>query len=186
MKPLSLNAYAAQRGVTQEAVRLAVKDGRLAKSITYVNGKPKIADAVMADKEWAENTDQSKPRNRITGDPKHRRAPGEATKAMENSIVSGTNGPSYAQSRAIREAYQARLAKLEFEEKSGKLVSRDDVRVAAFNAARKARDSLLSIPDRIAPILAGITDDREVHRILTDEIRRVCSEMTSRAHGTAH
>lgn len=39
--------------------------------------------------------------------------------------------PDYQTSRAIREAYAARLAKLEFEERTGKLISSDEVKVAA-------------------------------------------------------
>jgi len=56
------------------------------------------------------------------------------------------SGPSYAQSRAIREAYLARLAKIEYEERLGKLISRDEVQVAAFNKFRMFRDGMLNIP----------------------------------------
>lgn len=70
---------------------------------------------------------------------------------------------------------------MEFEQKSGKLIERDVVKVAAFNAARKARDSMLNIPDRISAILAGMTDEREIHRIISDEIRRVCNELSGSA-----
>lgn len=55
-------------------------------------------------------------------------------------------GPSYAQSRAIREAYQARLAKLEFEQKSGKLISADEVKVAWIKKIKAAQTRILGIP----------------------------------------
>lgn len=174
----SLRAYASERGISHEAVRQAIKAGRLVKSIVYVKGEPKIGDEAMADKEWAANTDQSKPRNRITGDPKHRRKPGEPMKPMANDTGGdGNSGPSYQQSRAIREAYMARLAKLDFDEKSGKTVSADAVRVAIFNTARTARDMLTAIPDRVAPLVVGQTDEHEIHRILTDEVRRIAAEI---------
>lgn len=173
----SLRAYASERGISHEAVRQAIKAGRLVKSIVYVKGEPKIADEAMADKEWAANTDQSKPRNRITGDPKHRRQAGEQMKPMANDGGGESEGPSYAKSRAIREAYMARLAKLEFDEKAGKAVSADAVRIAIFNTARRARDMLMAVPDRVAPLVVGQTDQHEIHRILMDEVRRIAAEI---------
>lgn len=180
MAPKSLRTYAKARGISHEAVRQAIKAGRLVKSVVYVKGEPKIADEAIADQEWAANTDQSKPRNRITGDPKHRRASQDAPmKPMANDAGAegGGKGPSYAQSRAIREAYMARLAKIEFEEKSGKLVSADAARVAIFNTARKARDMLMAVPDRVAPLVVGQTDAHEIHRILMDEMRRIANDI---------
>lgn len=55
-------------------------------------------------------------------------------------------GPSYAQSRAVREAYQARLAKLEYEQKSGKLVNADEVKAAWFKQIKAAQTRVMGIP----------------------------------------
>lgn len=182
---LSLRAYARHRGVSHTAVNLAVKAGR----IPTVDGK---IDPIVADAAWTQNTDQSKPRNSVTGDPKHRRRRGEppAPASSAGTTTSGASteggappaGPSYVQSRALREAFMARLTKLEYEEKLGKLVSADEVRVATFNAARKARDMLLALPDRLSPILAAIEDPREVHQLLATELRLVCEEIASASH----
>ena len=49
----------------------------------------------------------------------------------------------------------ARLAKIDFEERSAKLVSADEVKVAAFNRFRQFRDGMLNIPDRLAAVLAA-------------------------------
>jgi hypothetical protein len=54
--------------------------------------------------------------------------------------------PSLAQSKAVREAYMARLARLEFEERSGKLVSADDVKVRWFKRIKAAQTRILGIP----------------------------------------
>lgn len=81
--------------------------------------------------------------------------------------------PTYAESRAIREAFMARLAKLEYEEKSGKLVPVDQVKADAFKTARIIRDGLLNIPDRVAHELAHETDPTAVHLRLTAEFRAV-------------
>lgn len=179
MAPKSLRTYAKSRDISHEAVRQAIKSGRLKKSIVYVKGEPKIGDEALADQEWAANTDQSKPRNRITGDPKHRRGKDEPMQAMANDAGAENSGrgPSYAQSRAIREAYAARLEKIAYEKETGKLVNADAARVAIFNTARKARDMLMAVPDRVAPLVVGQMDAHEIHRILTDEVRRIAAEI---------
>lgn len=83
----------------------------------------------------------------------------------------GQAGPTYAQSRAIREAYQARLAKLDFEERSGRLVPADQVKADAFKAARQVRDAMMNIPDRVAMELANEFDPARIHEKLAAEIR---------------
>ncbi len=140
-------------------------------------------DPDAADREWRENTDQSKPRNRITGRPKHARPPGEPSVPMDFGIpdeASGGNGTAsgYAKARAARELYLAQLAKIELDEKRAILVRADEVRVGAFNMARKARDQLIALPERVAAILAATEDAAEVQRILEEEIERICQEIT--------
>lgn len=70
----------------------------------------------------------------------------------------------------------ARLAKIEFEERTEKLVSRDEVQVAAFNRFRQFRDCMLNIPDRLAALLAAEGDPRQVHELLATEIRKALVE----------
>lgn len=84
----------------------------------------------------------------------------------------GGAAATFAQSRAIKEAYLARLAKLEFEEKSGVLVKADAVKNEAFKVARLVRDAMLNIPDRVSSELAADSDQFVIHRKLTLEIRR--------------
>ena len=88
----------------------------------------------------------------------------------------------YAKARALREACAAKLARLRLDEETGTLVRRDDVRVAAFNSARKARDQLIAIPERLGAVLAATESTDDVVRILEDEIERICQELSG---GTA-
>ena len=62
----------------------------------------------------------------------------------------------------------ARLAKLDFEERSGKLVDADQVRAQIYGLGRRLRDTMLGLPDRLAPVLTGLTDQAAVHRILSE------------------
>ena len=171
---ISLREYARRRGVSHVAVQHAVSAGR----ISTVDGK---IDPARADREWRENTDQSKPRNVITGRPKHARTPGEPSEPMDfgGDESHGGNGTAtgYAKARAARELYQAQLAKLELDRQRGILVRADEVRLGAFNMARKARDQLIALPERLATTLAATQEPAEVQRILEEEIERICREI---------
>ena len=156
MPLVSIRKYAEHRGVSHTAVQKAIRQGRV-----HPNSDGKI-DVEQADREWARN---SSPVN----------APIEPARAVE----AATGGPTYAQSRAVRELYLARLARIEFEERSAKLVSRDEITVAAFTKARTVRDSLLNIPDRVASLLAAETNPVKVHNILSEEIRKALIELSS-------
>ncbi len=172
---VSLREYARRRGISHVAVHKAIKAGR----ISTVDGK---IDPAQADREWIENTDQSKPRNRVTGKPKQARRAGEPSEPMDlggSEDAQGGNGTAtgYAKARAARELYQAQLAKLELDRQRGVLIRADEVRVGAFNMARKARDQLIALPERVAAVLAATDDAAEVQRILEEEIERICQEI---------
>ena len=171
-KLISQREYARRRGISHVAVQRAVNSGR----ISTIDGK---IDPDLADREWRENTDQSKPRNRITGSPKHARVAGEPPEPMDFGDADGGNGTAsgYAKARAARELYQAQLAKIELDRQRGVLVRADEVRLGAFNMARKARDQLIALPERVAAILAATQDPAEVQRILEEEIERICQEI---------
>ena len=170
---ISYRAYARHRGVSPEAVSKAVRTGRIT-----VDADGKI-DPEKADQQWLENTDPAKTLNSSSGNSKHRSSPkiaGADTEAAATSPASGL--PPFAQSRAVKAAYEARLRKLEYEVKIGKLVSADEVRVDTFNIARITRDRLMNIPDRISPILAAMSDSLEIHKLISAEIRLACEELT--------
>jgi hypothetical protein len=174
-KLISQREYARQRGISNVAVHRAVKAGR----ISTVDGK---IDPTKADREWLDNTDQSKPRNRITGRPKHVRRAGGPPEPMDlggGQEAGGEDGTAsgYAKARAARELYQAQLAKLELDRQRGILIRADEVRVGAFNMARKARDQLIALPERVAALLAATEDAAEIQRILEEEIERICQEI---------
>ena len=162
MPVLSLRAYARHRGVSLTAVQKAIHSGRITPT---ADGK---IDSDRADTEWKAKTRpgqrQAKPAPPATREPEHAEAP-----------VAG--GLDYFRARAVRENYLARLAKIEFEEKTAKLISRDEVQVAAFTKGRTARDNLLNIPDRLAATLAAESDADKVHQILTGEIRKALDEL---------
>lgn len=160
-KGMSIRAYAEHRknkglpGGSAWSVKKALRDQRI---IRNEHGK---IDPEIADQQWEQNTSPAQQR---TG----------------RSSIATTGGgtgpghlsiPSYAQSRAVKEAYQARIARLQYEEMTGQLVRVDSVKVEAFRTARRVRDQILAIPDRLAPLLAAEDDALEVNRLLVGELR---------------
>ena len=160
---LSIRGYAKHRGVTDAAVRKAIRQGRISKG---KNGKinPKLAD-----KEWLQNSDPAQIKAESTF---------ETPDYSQNSAPTSLSGPSYQQSRAIKEAYGAKLLRLQFEKESKKLISIDDVKVSAFNAARMTRDRILNIPDRVIPQLVGKTNIFEMKEILKAELIKALEELS--------
>jgi hypothetical protein len=73
----------------------------------------------------------------------------------------------------------ARLAKLEFELRSGKLVDADQVRAQIFALGRRLRDAFLGLPDRMAPLIVGQADQAAVHRLLTQEVITCLAELSA-------
>lgn len=160
---LSISAYARHRGVSHVAVLKAIKSGRIEKE------PDGTIDVAKADAAWRRNTNQAQKRKTekdVASQPQ--------PQAQEHASVAG--GPSYAQSRAIKEAYHARLAKLSYEEKSGSLVKTDNVKVAWFNILRVLRDRALSLPDRLSPILSAETDPKAVRDMLESDLRQILTD----------
>ncbi len=160
---LSGREYAKHRGVSEAAVRKAINNGRISKN---KNGK---IDPQKADSEWNKNTDPAQVK--IT-------TPTEKPDYSQNSASNNLSGPSYQQSRAIKEAYSAKLLRLQFEKESKKLIAVDDVKVAAFNVARMTRDRILNIPDRVIPQLVGKTNIFEMKEILKTELVKALEELS--------
>lgn len=162
---ISIRAYAAKKGISDTAVRKAIKSGRI--TLTK-NGK---INPTIADKQWVANTDPAQ----VYAIKEDKSSPQD----MPSSGNNGGIGVSYQQSRAIREAYEARLKKLEFDERTGKLISTETVQREAFNAARKTRDMVLNIPDKVIPLLVGKTDIHEMKEILRKELLRTLENLAN-------
>ena len=160
---VSLREYARLKGLDKESVRLAVHDGRLAKSVTKKESGRYDIDVELADEEWKANTNPSKQNN------------------TKNKIAPP---PSMAQARAVREMYAARLTQLEYEERSGLLCKVEDVKLSAFKSARLTRDAMLNIPARVVneiTALIGGLEAAKSHEILLILQREIQSALEQEA-----
>ena len=90
---------------------------------------------------------------------------------LKSGLAGGTSGVAvqFNKAKTAEKIYQAKLKRLEFEEKEGSLIAKDAVRDDAFLAANELRSRLFSIAPRAAPRCEGKTA-REIERIIEDEI----------------
>lgn len=166
-KGMSIREYARRRraaglkGGTPSAVHQAIKAGRIQRDTEG------LIDPEQADAAWESTTDGTRGDGH-SGPTVLRRGPTRSPAATQTS-----NAPSYATSRAVREAYSARLTKLNYEERSKTLIDASRVQAEAFRRARDARDALLAVPGRLSAILAAETDPAVVEARLAEELRMV-------------
>lgn len=159
---IGIREAARRIGVSDTAVHKAIKAGRVhIAGRTETSNRPLLAWP-QALQDWQANSDPSKrthigPTGTSARRAKYAAAPPEAdlptttrqaaeAPPPEADSLSTGRAPSLAQAKAVREAYLARLAKLEFEQKSGKLVSADEVKVRWFKRIKAAQTRILGIP----------------------------------------
>lgn len=101
------------------------------------------------------------------------------TPIAEPDPMSGQSSTTaqYQKSRAVKESYAARLRKVEFEEKMGMIVHKEGIEKASFGVARILREKLKAVPNRLAPKVTVVTDQKENFIILTEEMEGVIREI---------
>ena len=167
---LSLRAYARHRGVALSAVQKAIATGR-------IHPEPDGSiDPIKADAQWDRHTRTAQPTT-----PKASTSRASAPPPQSPQTSDDTRGVDYHKARAVRETYSARLAKLEFEERTGKLISKDEVDIKYFQLARQLRDRMQQIPRKVAPEIVALVvadpDVRGVTDILDVAIREALEDL---------
>ena len=166
---MSIRAYAQHRGVSHEAVRKAIAAGRIHKE---ADGS---IDPAKADAQWLQHTRPAP----LTSEKRVATRVATPMATSRPSTIPPTpsagdeaRGVDYHKARAVRETYAARLAKLEFEERSDKLVSKDEVDAKVFTLARQLRDRMQQIPNKVAPEIVALVVDKPDVRGVADLIDR--------------
>lgn len=205
MAKVGIRAYARHRGVSQKAVQQAMETGRISFDVDQSGAK--LIDPERADHEWDLNTDIAKKpvRTRAAGEPPpiapedltHEdlesfaaedrpdvEEPEEGDPELQENPLSVLR--KFNLSRATKEFYLAKMARLNFERESGKLVEIEAVKRNFFNLARRTREAILNIPNRHAAELASETDSTRLHILLTRILTEALEELTDeqrRCHG---
>jgi hypothetical protein len=101
----------------------------------------------------------------------------------------GSGQPSdiitYGESRATRELYSARTAKLDYLRRSGKLVEVSAVLTAWRNIALNVQKAVLAVPDRVAPLCVGEQDLVIIRNRMRSELLYTLKNLSFTIGGTA-
>lgn len=77
----------------------------------------------------------------------------------------------FNEARAKKEVANAKIAEMEAKRIKGELLKRDDVLKEQAIVARMVRDTILAVPSRIAALLTHKSDEREIERLITSELK---------------
>jgi hypothetical protein len=86
--------------------------------------------------------------------------------------------PDFQKARAVKEFYAARLTRMGHDEREGKLVNLDEIKVRHFMRASQLRDRLLIIPHSLAAQLTAETDARTVEGMLDAAICEALEDLS--------
>lgn len=142
---LSIRAYAKHKGVTEGAVRKAIKAGRI---VTDHKGR---IDADLADAQWEENTDISKQR-----------------------FVNPTESKaSYAKVKTAHEFQKMKRTELALKREKGELIDKETVKAHVSKLGSQVRDSWMNWPSRVSALMAAElnVDEHKMHSILEKYVR---------------
>lgn len=191
-----LREFGRQVGVSGEAIRKAIKTGRIPahmvgeKALSSGRKVPIIADVDRARAAFLGNTDPTQRREgaRVGAGKKaanaeargdHEAAARHRRELQEEEPPATANEelPSIAESRKISEAYKAKMARLEYEQESGKLVDAEEFRASFAEMVVSARTRLLGVPSKAKGRIPHLTVD-EIG-VLDELIREALEEVAS-------
>lgn len=180
-KTMTPTEYSRHKGVELAAVKRAINEGRIPKhAIKTGSNSRKFILVDEADKFWDESTlinNKNELRQKSLG------LKGEPVQAKPESPEADDPGedpasPSLIKIRTVREGYAAKTAQLEYERKVGMLTPTEDVKKAAQEIGSNIRNTLENFADKLAPIMAAETNIDKCHKIISDEIRAVLTNLS--------
>lgn len=197
---IGLREFGRLINVSGEAVRKAIKTGRIPKEAVgqitlQPSGKvrPVITDPIMAKRAWSANTDASQHRSKEQMQQAGRKSAAvrkgeefteppltEPSMEVAGGPARNVTGPSINESNRITAAYKARMARLEYEEATKKLVNAEQIKVLFSQQIAEAKNKFMGVGRNARTKLPHLTvEDVEV-------IEQLCAEaLESLANGSA-
>jgi hypothetical protein len=170
---LSIRAYGRHRGVSEGAVRKAIKAGRIR---TEADG---TIDPAKADRDWNSNTDTNQQRS----SPQVKAVPDAAVDAVRDTLrENGTptsGGTTFMQARTANEVLKAQTNRVRLQKLKGELIDRVKVMAHVFKLGRQERDAWLNWPSRVSSQMAAElgVDAHTMHVTLETYVRQHLSEL---------
>lgn len=197
---LSVRAYARHRGVSHTAVQRAIARGRLSRCLgKNAAGEWRIVDVALADQEFDANGDLTRAPAAIKEREAARHAGGtppvppvpEGDDTAEDPPPAGDPGSvptgklTLAEAAAEEKAWRARLAELQYREKTGELVDARAVEMKTVEVFTRCRTKLLGVPSKLKTRLPHLSPADL--RAIDAEMRAALEELATpdRAEGAA-
>lgn len=182
---ISIREASRRLEVSDTAVHKAIKSGRVTVAQMSDVGRP-LLSWPECQEQYKANTNPALQRKppKVEDKPAPRRQKREEDPPPMHASDGGGaieihSGMDYMEAKTAREIYAARQGRLVWEQASGKLVEIASVRLDLFKATRAARDLLMTMEDRLSPVLASETDIQAVRAILRDDVRKTCDRLAS-------
>lgn len=168
---ISIRAYARERGVSDAAVRKAIKTGRITPEADGT------IDSVRADREWARNTDVAQQRGQSRAVPDA--AVASVRETLGETPIAAGGGTTLLQARTANEVLKAQTGKVRLARLKGDLVDRSQAIAHVFKLARAERDAWLNWPSRVSAQMAAAlqVDPHVLHVALDRAVRDHLNEM---------
>ncbi|MBF0233473.1 MAG: hypothetical protein HQK65_10610 [Desulfamplus sp.] len=190
-------SFAGHMGISQARVNKMISTGKIPRHcLKIVSGKQRIIRELAEEHLKAnlstihkQSNDKSKAKKKaailnpveeeIEDKQDEARKQTVSVEEMQSKVKkAGVSQLSLSEAQRIQAQFKAALLKLEYEEKSKALVKREQVDADFFNVARRVRDSILNIPDRIGAEVASNTDIFQVKAILTKSLIQALEELS--------
>jgi len=174
---ISLREFARRLGIGEKTIRDGIKTGKISKGVVYdQNSKPKIQYEIAVKE--VNDVGLGKKVLSVKETIKTKQKPIDDGKDYEGDIATDRVGVlSYSAALRVKENYNARIKELEFKEKEGTLVNKQEVYSQLFEFGKEIRSELESLPGRTASKILNCTDMTKITEILALEIRNSLSKL---------
>lgn len=176
---ISVLEFSKRVGVGEKTIRDAIRLGKIVAGLDTSGKKPKIIyDIALKEveemgigvKSKSLRTDKSLLEDDSDFEEEENDYVNEDVLASLKTLTVGI--ASYKESKRREAFYESELSRLEYEEKEGNLVKKDQVYKELFDFGSEIRSKILSIPDRITDELISVADDRDAfYQLLYGNLR---------------
>lgn len=177
---ISIPEFAKRELKSPQYIRRLIRDGKITETAVRQKGKRFLINPKQAIADLAANTSYMNKRPAVEHLEKEKQNETVSDYKKESVINSaGLKIVSLAEAQKLQANYIAALKKIDLEERQGDVLQKTDVEQDAFNIARRTRDAILNIPDRISAELASATDTHVINSKLTKELIQALEELSS-------
>lgn len=171
---VSQRQYAQMLGVSNEAVRKAIKNNFIVKGFDGKFIYPKIANKEWGD--FARKPVTAKLTEPSTTTPNEPKPNPKATNA-----ITITGDDDFGEARRKKEILSAKLLALELAERQGQLVQKEAVYKELYKIGQELRSELLNVPERNIDNILASNNRSEAKNLLTDAILQILEKFSKHA-----